>query len=68
MTMTVNSFELRHAYFAAVEFVHREATKTTSVIQGLRRVELSVGAQMADMASPCSEGTLAVCTGDGGNV
>ena len=64
MTMTVNSFELRHAYFAAVEFVHREATKTTSVIQELWQLDECAGKWVTDKASLCSEGSLAARTGD----
>ena len=42
-------------------FVRRKATSTTSVIQGLWKLNLS-GAQMAHKASPCSEGSSAVWT------
>ena len=41
-------------------FVRREATTTTSVIQGLWRLDLAVGGQMADKASPCREGSVTV--------
>ena len=49
-------------------FVYQEAMRTTSVIQQLWELDLSVGAQMAYRAKPCLEGSLAVWTGDGGNV
>ena len=45
-----------------------EATRTILVILGSWGMSLSVGAQMADKANPCPEGSLAVWTGDDRNV
>ena len=59
--------ELISVLFVCI-FVRREATTTALVIQGLRELDLSVDAQMAGKANPCSEGSLAVWAGDGRNV
>ena len=49
-------------------FVRREMKVTTSLIQGLFGLGLSVGTQMADKVNPCSQGSMAARTGNGGNV